>query len=1815
MRLFNEHHTFAGLQRDKSPLLHQQQYLYDARNIRLTARDGDTLLETTNEKSTKDTGVTLVGKCVGHAVIGKYLVVFTHSERDYATESNKSHLEDLLEAYRKIIDSLEAGKNALVKPTEPDNKPEKELSEVDYNDLDYRNALWQYDYFKNETYKNDAGETVSRGSSTEGILKSGDGIGKQYVAMLKGLIDNWDAYTDEGTLASKEQDIMNWWSGTAKNYRNPDDGSADVGETRDLGDGIFTSKTTVSNEYNDRNDVLEDIWKDEASVNEDGEEEDGKWTQIENKYNEQKSKLEANKKEYDDLKAKWDEYNEDEAKYKNDQKAYNEAINNYDERIDANQKSYDEVKAALESGTEGKATVDVDLIYRIDLSPETPAVALLYGGELGFDNDHMLDAVTSYESEDVQKVYWVDGKNQPRMMNICKDYGDFSAYSLGADGKSLVGKSRKNYKSHVPFDFVRQMSLAERVTVTKRENADGAFPAGVLQYIATYYDRYGQETNPFYVSPLLYTSHSNRGGSPEDVCRNTFTLSFSKVDSSFEYVRLYSLLRTSINSTPTGRLVTDINILKAQTAETATSAVSANDKSIIRDKEDGIILGPDYKRLSNMGVSTAYWDKIVYTDGGYPYDGVVCKTVWYTAVDENFENVYLEDTETYYVPTADDGHYTFIYVVAYPDTQYTIFCKSSVNAKESYTGTTQDIAKAVLEEDSGYQEMRVSTGVRETTGVSISFTDDGITGSSIDPTELLYKSKSMLVAKTIAQKDNTLFLGNIKDEAMLSDEDRKSVDGLVKLTDDGITLGVKASNFEVPKSSDGAYPYFCQLNAYSKVEDAETAVPCSGFKKGNTYRLGIQFQDKYGAWSKPYRLGDMKETLSPKAEIGDNAATITMPGFSATLPSEITATLYEKGYRKARALYVAPTALDRDVLCQGIVNRVVERKSEEKNGYLQPSWIFRHNGTNKLFWSPAKAAVIEDNNTVDGQLEASVADLRSMEIQGRYATEPLALSAEYITLNSPDLELGSDFRNARFEDASYTISETATASVDNILSAVSIQTSTPTINDDAAGALPYEKSGKGGTYAGFLSDTIYEDFIVEDMQKDPFRSLKIEQSPVNWLVYMWHRDGSLNNDMQRPSGQGTQSAKLSRKVVANLRVAQNASPLNEAVKLSANVSFFDSEAKNVVKIGGKLYNGDIDTILVPDNRDGLYFTFDGEPVESANYGKLEDYGFDTDVNTSATSKNWYMTFDGNFSVSDSETDKDTANEPSGSGHVWKYDGTKVFHRIDGKWSKYVGWRYLNTSTPRTLVRMKYKSTPHIVAKRIEVAEGTENVNDSLFDNGLVIAELSTTQSVRYGGDTESAYLNNKWIPCGEPVRITSGAELAVPYRWGDCYYQQWDCLKTYPYTTDDTNQVVEIASVMVESFVNLDGRYDRNRGLADNTNVSPTNFNLVNEAYTQADNFYTYRILPDDMYGNSSYPSRVIWSSQKSALSDTDAYTGIQETSFLDLDGGKGSVNALRTWKDSLLGFQDRSVVNIQFNSRVEIPSNDGVPIEISNNYKVTGYNELMHGIGCKSPRLVLGASGGLYFIDGITGHLFRIGDGTGDVSQSCGLSVWSKGSDARMLAYDNVGKDVYVVMDDEVLCYSEILSQFVSFYDYDGVFLVESYGRDTYALQQARQGDDYSCKLWQMFAGEKYCALFGKRRQWYIDFISNGLDSSMQDADKIFGNIDYRLDLYGEDGQVTQRTFSTVEVSNDCQDTGAVSLTNTVKPKIRMADKRIGNGSAFTKFRTWRIQIPRSNDNGRRIDRIRDTWCRIRLQCDWKDDRSALKARLKDLNVQYYVW
>lgn len=71
-----------------------------------------------------------------------------------------------------------------------------------------------------------------------------------------------------------------------------------------------------------------------------------------------------------------------------------------------------------------------DFIYRLYYDGTTVHISKLYQGNLNFSLEHPIEALGYYESEEVQKVYWVDGYNQNRFINIAKEVEGQDIYGL-----------------------------------------------------------------------------------------------------------------------------------------------------------------------------------------------------------------------------------------------------------------------------------------------------------------------------------------------------------------------------------------------------------------------------------------------------------------------------------------------------------------------------------------------------------------------------------------------------------------------------------------------------------------------------------------------------------------------------------------------------------------------------------------------------------------------------------------------------------------------------------------------------------------------------------------------------------------------------------------------------------------------------------------------------------------------------------------------------------------------------------------------------------------------------------------------------------------------------------------------------------------------------------------------------------------------------------------------------------------------------------------------------------------------------------------
>ena len=766
--------------------------------------------------------------------------------------------------------------------------------------------------------------------------------------------------------------------------------------------------------------------------------------------------------------------------------------------------------------------------------------------------------------------------------------------------------------------------------------------------------------------------------------------------------------------------------------------------------------------------------------------------------------------------------------------------------------------------------------------------------------------------------------------------------------------------------------------------------------------------------------------------------------------------------------------------------------------------------------------------------------------------------------------------------------------------------------------------------------------VANDAKKDD--KIKTYYKSVDFLVHPWHRTGSLNNDWRN---EGEASSWLGTKKESNALFSMYTQYLQPSGE-SAN-----SNIKNFPKVGLQMHLTENDYII--------------------NYRLSKQRKTSSDIN-------YYPNIDKVLYVS-----TPYLIYPSGS------EATQV-------------------SSP---VQMKYKSTSHAVISlmpsggtnipilpygdrgNIQVGQYTndqinhgktfwgdeqmffsqEGIPESALPaigyDFLWIGELYKAVDNPFGGTTDAAVRACTWQIAGEAVPLNQG-KATIYWTEGDTYFQRYDCLKTYPFTNEDPNQLVEILSFMCETHVNIDGRYDKNRGQMDNTSMSPKNFNILNEVYTQPDNYFTSKKLDLEDVDKLSYPNQVTFTKTKTSGADVDLWTNMTLASSVEFDGDKGEVKSLQRFNNQLLCFQDTGISQILYNENVQISTEDGVPIELANSGKVQGKRYLSSTVGCSNKWSICNTPTGIYFMDSHGKNIFAFNGELQNISQAGGFNAWCKknipstediwtpefSDDTSIYKspfvahYDRTNQDILWINKDTALAWNEKLQIFTSFYDYgDTPWLCNL--EDT-GVWIAKNGT-----VWKHRAGE-YCKFFGISKPFWTTLVGNPEPT----LDKTFTNLEFRACVEGEgtgldggnagidvfdktfdytfhpDGggeipsskYIPHMPFDNLEVWNEYQH-GIVNLE--IRNGHSLSLHHTGLGSALNrKFRIWRCDIPCNNypmnknvygqfipendpEKGiyrkamRARDRMRNPWIYLKLQKNAEE--STHKTEVHDLEMTYY--
>lgn len=1505
----------------------------------------------------------------------------------------------------------------------------------------------------------------------------------------------------------------------------------------------------------------------------------------------------------------------------------------------------------------------------------------LFNGRLNLSAQHPLETLTYYESSEIVKVYWTDGHNQPRLINI-----------MDEEGIRKRSELHENNPIDTQFDFVPTIDIWEGSLRVVKNSLGGSFTPGVIQYCYTYFNKHGQQTNIIDTSPLYYLTHEDRGAKPDDTVSCSFTIHIDNIDTSYDCIRLYSIQRSAVNGTPYARQVADIDIPDDDTTvsyvDTGASGSVVDARELIyvggkditaytmADKDSTLFLGnisqknvllnslKDHFKKSNATMEFHNDGKLKRLSFDHPY-GVYANTNLLRSNNQHevttlkggefyrfgfqlqkktgewLEPVFIGDERNPLYPSTSLGNLN--------DTVNLVYATTTLKVK--------DIADNYNKDNPESDFFEVFTRIRPMIVFPTILNRAVVCQGVLNPTVFNIEDR----------KDNSPYAqaswffrpyvweNGHKEDVVIDNQDNDPTKFSTAIR---TSPGNRTPSSQPTDHKSSSVKRFYLMAATVPNDDIPSMLNSghilgnTGGDQGNGFyavvyikpQLGdksrmIFFKEKqnYVGYENPWnisldnkqfwgRLEDIKKSDSAYVELDMN--NFRTNSQDSSFNNRIL--LY---YTDTRTPYIINTLIEDE-------RYIITLNPVSNNGttiidsidYGGSALEFGHykslHSTSDLEGSDSKDYYKKARRI---EIQGSVNSYKSMFQGGKETSKEsksntqFAVDQSIVTLNSPDIDFDKEVQASSLDGLALRI--VGAIPITSCVSSETITTSSNMLPANMNGGSVSDPdnviygtgdSGKRIAYpsvslrAGerLVADTLWNDVLMKWNKNDVTSSL-----PKTFMVYPWQRTGSLNNDSRDAS---KASSLLEKKRESTLLYSIATSFLSK----ESFVNFGNIDTQFHLTENGQVLNMRLHKQVANEQDINYYPNIDKALVNSNGYDLIysphsANDGFQYKNIVSPVSMKYKSTSHAVITL-DAENeyvnDKLVASIPILPYGLYNGFGTIGDYKNDKDDSKpYTVW---GTVKPR-------------FTQKCICLNGLFKYNY----NFLWIGELYRKASDDVENYKEAVFNNHDsdiWCIGGDAVSVNEDMD-SVELTWtnGDTYYQRYDCMKTYPFTKEDTNQIVEILSFMCETRINLDGRYDRNRGQMDNTNMSPENFNLINDAYTQKDNFFNYSELDTEGMVSLNYGNQICYSLTKSSEAGIDEYSHLTLASVLEMDGNKGPVNAIRRLNNNLIAFQDSGIAQILYNENTALSTKDGIPVEIGNSGKVQGKRYISDTIGCQNRHSMATTPSGIYFMDNTSKDIYLFNGQLRNLSSELGFNSWAKGSipNARHLEgrdiwnpmdfdnftthYDRMNQDLLFTSRDCCLAYSERLGAFTSFYSYGGTpYLINL---DNTGVWVRNNGS--SCTLHKHNAG-RYCEFFGEAMPYWMTLIGNPEPT----RDKMFTNLELRASMDDD----SALPFDSLEAWNEYQH-GISSLSSPTGHRAMLHHALDNTSSLKRKFRIWRCDVPRDNaplesDSSRGVcrlgrhplDRMRNPWVYMRLQKE--SGKSGHKTEIHDIALTYYT-
>ncbi len=476
---------------------------------------------------------------------------------------------------------------------------------------------------------------------------------------------------------------------------------------------------------------------------------------------------------------------------------------------------------------------------------------------------------------------------------------------------------------------------------------------------------------------------------------------------------------------------------------------------------------------------------------------------------------------------------------------------------------------------------------------------------------------------------------------------------------------------------------------------------------------------------------------------------------------------------------------------------------------------------------------------------------------------------------------------------------------------------------------------------------------------------------------------------------------------------------------------------------------------------------------------------------------------------------------------------------------------------------------------------------------------------QYGGRGYLSRSTKEYISTGAyyPINSNISGNTSIKVFGGDIFHGIVDiqrCIKAWSAPSPDGNLPFEKHSQTWyfphQSTINMDLRdgIHVNADLSDDSSLTTGASNneeyIYEFSYSYQNNLKKYIAKPVFFNQTDSWVNRVFWSDVKINGENADSWANVPALNYYDVEGGYGPINALIMLGNNMYFLQDRAIGTLIINPVSLINDNNGLPLKLG-----TGSGVLEKHInasidtGTKYQWSVYRSSSDITFVDSRHKKIYLFdGQTLNSISDSKNnrsvlnnllhdnilvndnpiigkgvLTTYDYRNNEFLYTFLNTDNDVQLIPDERnTLVYSSITNKFTGFYSFTPYIYINNNNR-LYSPKEVTIAD----------RGKLYLHNEGNYCEFYDVVYPSSLKFNVNDnpiKTKIFDNFSWITDsskdeVLGVSPEIpfADDTFQSIRCYNDYQNTDYVTLTPTNPiSNIRFTEQ------------SWNVQIPRNKVN-----------------------------------------